>query len=48
VIVAAASNNIVKGGYAYAFGDRKTAIESLTLLLIFAAIGLTPLVWLAK
>ena len=24
VMVAAASNNIVKGGYAYAFGDRRT------------------------
>ncbi len=48
VMVAAASNNIVKGGYAYAFGDRKTAVESLTLLLVFAGLGLVPLVWLAQ
>jgi uncharacterized membrane protein (DUF4010 family) len=48
VMVAAASNNIVKGGYAYAFGDRKTGVESLILLLVFAFVGLLPLVWLAK
>ena len=48
VMVAAASNNIVKGGYAYAFGDRRTAVESLTLLLVFAGVGLLPLIWLAK
>ena len=47
VIVAAASNNIVKGGYAYAFGDRKTGIESLGLLLVYSAFGLVPLFWLA-
>ncbi len=47
VMVAAASNNIVKGGYAYAFADRKTGMESLTLLLVFAGLGLLPLVWLA-
>ena len=48
VMVAAASNNIVKGGYAYAFGDRKTGVESLILLLVFAVVGLLPLIWLAK
>jgi uncharacterized membrane protein (DUF4010 family) len=47
VMVAAASNNIVKGGYAFSFGDRKTGMESLILLLVFAAVGLLPLIWLA-
>jgi uncharacterized membrane protein (DUF4010 family) len=47
VMVAAASNNIVKGGYAFSFGDRKTGMESLILLLVFAGVGLVPLVWLA-
>jgi len=48
VFVAAASNNIVKGGYAYAFGDRKTGTQSLALLLVYAALGLIPLFWLAS
>lgn len=48
VMVAAASNNIVKGGYAYAFGDRKTGTESLTLLLVYSMLGLVPLFWLAS
>jgi len=48
VIVAAASNNVVKAGYAYAFADRKTGIQSLILLLIYAAVGLLPLIWLAR
>lgn len=45
VMVAAASNNIVKGGYAYAFGDRRTGVESAALLLIYAVLGLVPLFW---
>ncbi len=48
VMVAAASNNIVKGGYAYAFGDRKTGVESASLLLIYTVLGLLPLFWLAS
>jgi uncharacterized membrane protein (DUF4010 family) len=48
VFVAAASNNIVKGGYAYAFGDRKTGTQSLALLLVYAVLGLLPLFWLAS
>lgn len=48
VFVAAASNNIVKGGYAYAFGDRKTGTQSLALLLVYAVLGLVPLFWLAS
>jgi uncharacterized membrane protein (DUF4010 family) len=46
VLIAAASNNLVKGIYAYSLGDRKTGIQSLVLLAILAAVGLVPLVWL--
>jgi uncharacterized membrane protein (DUF4010 family) len=45
ILVAASSNNAVKGIYAYAASDRKTGRMSLTLLVILAAAGLTPLVW---
>ena len=48
VMVAAASNNIVKGGYAYTFGDRKTGVESAALLFIYAVLGLVPLFWFAS
>jgi uncharacterized membrane protein (DUF4010 family) len=47
VVIAAASNNIVKAGYAYAFSDRKTGMQSVILLLVYAAIGLLPLFWFA-
>jgi uncharacterized membrane protein (DUF4010 family) len=43
IVIAAASNNVVKAGYAYAFGDRETGTQSLILLLIYAAVGLLPL-----
>ena len=46
ILIAAASNNVVKGIYAYAFADRKTGIQSLCLLVGLAALGLTPLLWL--
>lgn len=46
VLIAAASNNLVKGIYAYSLGDRKTGIQSLVLLAVLAALGLVPLVWL--
>jgi uncharacterized membrane protein (DUF4010 family) len=45
VVIAAASNNVVKAIYAYAFGDRVTGRRSLALLLAFAALGLVPLAW---
>ncbi|HXW18081.1 MAG TPA: DUF4010 domain-containing protein [Candidatus Acidoferrales bacterium] len=48
IVVAAASNNVVKAGYAYGFGDRKTGVQSLILLLIYAAVGLLPLIWLGS
>ncbi len=46
VLIAAASNNLVKGIYAYSLGDRKTGIQALVLLAVLAALGLAPLVWL--
>jgi uncharacterized membrane protein (DUF4010 family) len=46
ITIAAASNNVAKGIYAYAFGDRKTGLESLLLLVLLAIAGLIPLIWL--
>jgi uncharacterized membrane protein (DUF4010 family) len=45
VVIAASSNNFVKGIYAYAFADRKTGIQSICLLAALAALGLAPLFW---
>ncbi len=47
IVIAAASNNVAKGIYAYALSDRKTGILSLALLAGLALLGLVPLVWLA-
>jgi uncharacterized membrane protein (DUF4010 family) len=46
ILIAAASNNLVKGVYAFALSDRKTGVESLSLLIGLAALGLAPLLWL--
>jgi uncharacterized membrane protein (DUF4010 family) len=46
IALAAASNNVAKGIYAYLFSDRKTGLQSLLLLLLLAAAGLIPLTWL--
>jgi len=48
ILIAAASNNLIKGIYAYAFSDCKTGIQSLALLAALALLGLIPLVWLAR
>jgi uncharacterized membrane protein (DUF4010 family) len=48
VVIAAASNNVAKGVYAYMFADRKTGLRALALLGGFAVAGLTPLAWLAR
>jgi len=48
ILVAAASNNIAKGFYAYAFSNRKTGTQSLLLLLSLAVAGLSPLIYLLK
>jgi len=46
VAIAASSNNIVKGIYAYSLADRKTGIQALVMLVSLAAMGLIPLFWL--
>jgi uncharacterized membrane protein (DUF4010 family) len=43
IAIAASSNNLVKGFYAYGFADRKTGLQALGLLALFAALGLLPL-----
>jgi len=48
VLIAAASNNLVKGIYAYSLADRKTGVQSLALLAALAVLGLVPLLWLAR
>ena len=46
ILIAAASNNLVKGIYAYSLADRKTGVQSLLFLAGLAAAGLVPLFWL--
>jgi hypothetical protein len=48
ILIAAASNNLVKGIYAYSLSDRKTGRLSLCLLALLAVAGLVPLTWLAR
>jgi uncharacterized membrane protein (DUF4010 family) len=45
ILIAAASNNIAKGIYAYSLADRKTGLQGLLLLLGLAVAGLVPLIW---
>ena len=47
ILIAAASNNVVKGIYAYSMGGRKTGLMSLAFLVSLAIGGLVPLIWLA-
>ena len=46
IIVSAASNNLVKGGYAYFFSDPQTGRQSLALLLVLTLASLVPLAFL--
>ncbi len=48
ILIAAGSNNVVKGCYAYFWSDRKTGRQSLALLLALAVAGLVPLAWIAR
>ena len=48
ILIAAASNNLVKGIYAYSLSDRATGLRSLGLLAGLALGGLAPLFWLSK
>jgi uncharacterized membrane protein (DUF4010 family) len=45
ILLAASSNNLVKGIYAYAVSDRTTGTMSLVLLVALAVAGLVPLAW---
>jgi uncharacterized membrane protein (DUF4010 family) len=46
ILIATASNNIVKGIYALIFGDSQTGKKSFYWLLLFSFLGLIPLWWL--
>jgi uncharacterized membrane protein (DUF4010 family) len=46
ILIAASSNNVMKGIYAYSLAGKKTGTLSLTFLLSLAAGGLVPLIWL--
>ena len=46
-LVAADSNNLVKGAYAFGLCDRETGRQSLFLLAGLAALGLLPLLWMS-
>jgi len=46
IMIAAASNNVVKGIYAYSLGGGKTGRLSLAFLVALALGGLAPLIWL--
>lgn len=43
IAIAAASNNLIKGIYAYWFADRSTGVQGLVLLTALALLGLLPL-----
>lgn len=46
VIIATASNNVMKGIYAYSFADRRAGRQGLFALIVLALAGLIPLAWL--
>jgi uncharacterized membrane protein (DUF4010 family) len=48
IAIAAASNNIAKGFYAYCFSGRKTGLQGLSLLSGLALAGLMPLFYLLR
>ncbi|MGA3212986.1 MAG: DUF4010 domain-containing protein, partial [Terriglobales bacterium] len=46
ILIAASSNNLMKGIYAYKFADTATGKKSLGLLIGLTIAGLLPLMWL--
>jgi uncharacterized membrane protein (DUF4010 family) len=48
VLIAAASNNLIKGVYAYSLAGRKTGLQSLLLMAALAVAGLIPLLWIGS
>ena len=45
ILIAASSNNIIKGFYARSFSDPRTGRWSLVMLVILALLGLIPAWW---
>lgn len=45
ILLAAASNNVAKGLYAFTLAPRATGTKALVMLLALAAAGLAPLLW---
>jgi uncharacterized membrane protein (DUF4010 family) len=45
ILIAAASNNVVKGIYAFVLSSRPAGIQSLCFLCALGALGLVPLLW---
>jgi uncharacterized membrane protein (DUF4010 family) len=43
IAIAASSNNLMKGFYAFAFADRRTGSQALVLLAALALVGLVAL-----
>jgi uncharacterized membrane protein (DUF4010 family) len=48
ILIAAASNNLIKGIYAYWLCDRETGRRSFMLLLILALLGIVPMLWVVR
>ena len=48
ILIAAASNNVVKGIYAYSLAERKTGLQSMLFLVALAAVSLIPLSWIGS
>ena len=46
ILVAAASNNVAKGAYAYFLSRGAAGIQSAWLLIGLSVLGLIPLLWL--
>jgi uncharacterized membrane protein (DUF4010 family) len=46
ILIAASSNNVAKGIYAYSLADRKTGLQSMAFLVGLAMLGLVPILWL--
>ncbi len=45
ILLAAASNNLAKGIYAFAFGSRSAGRQGLLLMTLLALAGLVPILW---
>jgi len=43
IIIAASSNNLIKGIYAYGFADRRTGLQGFALLTVLAGLGMLAL-----